>query len=160
VRAVYLDGQGQAGHGSKVVCPTQSQSYTLRVVLSDGREASEKIGVTVSGTCAGRTFAVEYRGCIGHDMQLGSVKGQVFDKSGRVIVGARVEIWLDGARWNSPANPATTNGAGWYEWVLTPGQKVRFVSLTVGNTKATMVPANFEVKATSGCFQQVNLREK
>ncbi len=160
VRAVYLEGQGQVGHGSKVVCPTQTQTFTLRVVLSSGREVIDKLTVTVSGTCAGRTFAVDYKGCIGHDMRLGSVKGQVFDKNGRVIVGARVEIWLDGARWDSPANPATTNGAGWFEWVLTPGQKVRLVALTVGNSKATMVPANFEVTATSGCFQHIDLRER
>jgi len=93
-------------------------------------------------------------------MQLGSVKGQVFDRNGHVIPGARVEIWLDGARWNSPANPATTNGEGWYEWILTPGQRVRFVALTVGSTKATILPASVEVTSQSGCFQRVDFREQ
>jgi len=160
IKGVYLDGKGQTGHGTKVVCPTETQTYTLRVVLNDGREQADKITVKVSGRCPGRTFAVQHSGCVPHDMQLGSVKGQVFDRSGHVIPGARVEIWLNGARWDSPANPATTNGAGWYEWVLTPGQRVRFVSLTVGNTKATIVPAGVEVTSTSGCFQRVDFREQ
>jgi len=32
VQAVYLDGQPQEGHGSKQVCPAQTQTYELRVV--------------------------------------------------------------------------------------------------------------------------------
>lgn len=36
VRAVYLDGQGVGGTGSRSVCPTQSQIYELRVVSASG----------------------------------------------------------------------------------------------------------------------------
>jgi len=36
VQEVYLDGQPQQGQGSKQVCPTQTQSYELRVVSAAG----------------------------------------------------------------------------------------------------------------------------
>jgi len=36
VQAVYLDGQPQQGHGSRQVCPAQTQTYELRVVSAAG----------------------------------------------------------------------------------------------------------------------------
>lgn len=36
VRAVYLNGRGQPGHGSVEVCPTQTQTFVLHVVLNSG----------------------------------------------------------------------------------------------------------------------------
>jgi uncharacterized protein YraI len=36
VRAVYLDGRGQLGHGSQEVCPSQTQTFVLHVVLNSG----------------------------------------------------------------------------------------------------------------------------
>lgn len=36
VRAVYLDGQGVGGSGTQSVCPTQNQTYELRVVSASG----------------------------------------------------------------------------------------------------------------------------
>jgi hypothetical protein len=106
-------------------------------------------------------FEIEYQGCIGGTSKnIGVVKGQVFDRQGRVIVGARVGIWLDGRWWDSPANPARTNEAGWYEWNLTVGQKVRFVSLNVGGQEVSFTPEGFEVEATGGCYQHVDFRER
>ncbi len=105
-------------------------------------------------------FNVEYLGCQPHVFGLGSVKGQVFDRQGKVIRGAQVEIWIDGARWNDPANPAKTNEDGWYEWVLGLNQKVRFVALYVGGRQVTLSPQNFEVLTQANCFQQVNFRQK
>ncbi|MFQ6058102.1 MAG: SH3 domain-containing protein [Anaerolineae bacterium] len=108
-----------------------------------------------------QVFEIEYRGCIGGTPKnIGVVKGQVFDRRGRIIVGARVGIWIDGYWWDSPANPARTNEAGWYEWNLTVGQRVRFVSLTVGGRPVSFTPSGFEVRATGGCFQHVNFRER
>ncbi len=36
VRGVYFNGQGQPGHSSSDVCPTQTQTYVLHVVLNAG----------------------------------------------------------------------------------------------------------------------------
>ncbi len=36
VRAVYFNGQGQPGHGSQDVCPAQTQTFVLHVVLNSG----------------------------------------------------------------------------------------------------------------------------
>lgn len=36
VRAVYLDGKGQPGHGSQEVCPGETRTYVLHVVLNSG----------------------------------------------------------------------------------------------------------------------------
>jgi hypothetical protein len=49
VRAVFLDGAGRPGHSSEEICPTVSQTYTLRVVTPDGHEASHSIYIRVLG---------------------------------------------------------------------------------------------------------------
>jgi len=36
VRGVYFDGQGQPGHSSQDVCPGQTQTFVLHVVLNSG----------------------------------------------------------------------------------------------------------------------------
>jgi len=103
---------------------------------------------------------VDYQGCKLHGSDLGSVKGQVFNRQGKIIQGALVEIWIDGARWNDPANPAKTNEDGWYEWTLGVNQQIRFVALYIDGQKVTMVPQNFEVTSQTKCFQHVNLRQQ
>jgi hypothetical protein len=107
-----------------------------------------------------RIFRLEYRGCTPHAQSLGSVKGQVFDKKGAVIAGAKVRITIDGYDWKSDANPATTNGDGWYEWILQVGQKVEFVELIVDGQAVSFSPTDMEVKATGGCFQRVDFIEQ
>lgn len=46
VRAVYLDGEGVGGSGTRSVCPTQSQTYELRVVSPSG-ESRHPVTVNV-----------------------------------------------------------------------------------------------------------------
>ncbi len=105
-------------------------------------------------------YVIEYLECQPHNIALGSVKGQVFDAQGNIIVGAQVEIWLNGAPWDSSSNPATTNEDGWYEWILGLDQTVRFNALYVGGQQATIDPPDFEVVTVSGCFQHVNIRRR
>ncbi|MGB9880639.1 MAG: zinc-ribbon domain-containing protein [Anaerolineae bacterium] len=107
-----------------------------------------------------RTFKLIYKNCIPHALSLGSVKGQVFDKMGKVIPGAKVRITINGYEWRSDANPATTNVDGWYEWVLEPGQRVKFVELIVNGESVPFIPSDLEVIATSGCFQRVDFVEQ
>jgi hypothetical protein len=158
IQAIYLDNQGVAGHGTRVVCPGNTQSYTLLVVQRDGRRVSWPLKITVSGTAATAEFVIDYRGCIGHQQRLGQVKGQVFDRNGNVIVNAYVEITVSGQSGVVP--PGRTNEAGWYEWNLSPGQIARFVRLTVGGRIVPFAPSNFEVTATSGCYQRVDFRQR
>jgi hypothetical protein len=47
VTAVYLDGNGVEGEGQREVCPTQAQTYTLRVVYPGG-EDNKVLTVSVS----------------------------------------------------------------------------------------------------------------
>jgi len=103
-------------------------------------------------------FVIEYLECQLHGSARGSVNGQVFDAAGGIIQGAGVEIWIDGARWDDPANPAKTNEEGWYEWTLGLDQTIRFVALYVDGRQVTMAPEDFEVKTQAGCFQHVNFR--
>jgi len=161
IRAVYLDGQGKVGHGSAQVCPPKTQTFELKVIERDGREVDHPLTITVSGTAPQSQFIIEYRGCIGGlSRGIGKVQGQVFDRQGRIIVGARVGIRIDGQWWNSPANPARTNEAGWYEWNLTPGQRIRFVSLEVGGRQVAFSPRDFEVDSVGGCYQHVNFKQR
>jgi hypothetical protein len=107
-----------------------------------------------------RVFKLVYGGCTPHAQSLGSVKGQVLDKKGAVIAGAKVRITIDGYDWKSDANPATTNGDGWYEWILQVDQKVKFVELIVGGQAVSFSPTDLEVKTTGGCFQRVDFIEQ
>jgi len=116
--------------------------------------------VTPKPTVAQRTFKLVYRQCVPHGLSLGSVKGQVFDKNGRVIAGAKVRIRINDFDWKSDANPATTNGEGWYEWTLEVGQKVKFMELTVAGRSVPFSPQGFEVKSQGGCFQRVDFVEQ
>jgi len=106
------------------------------------------------------SFSVEYLGCKSHAITHGSVKGQVFDRQGNVIPGAQVEIWIDGHRWDNPANPATTNQDGWYEWILALDQVVRIVALYIDGQEVAIYPDNLEVPSVSRCFQHVNFRQQ
>jgi len=115
---------------------------------------------TLKPTPMARTFKLVYKECIPHGFGLGSVKGQVFDKSGKVLQGARVRITINGYEWQSEANPATSNQDGWYEWILEVGQKVQFVEFFVGGKSVPFSPKGFEVEARAGCYQRVDFVEQ
>jgi hypothetical protein len=115
---------------------------------------------TPKPTAAQRTFKLVYKQCVPHGSSLGSVKGQVFDKSGRVIPGAKVRIRINDFDWKSDANPATTNAEGWYEWTLEVGQKVKFMELTVAGRSVPFSPQGFEIESQGGCFQRVDFVEQ
>jgi hypothetical protein len=110
-------------------------------------------------------FSIEYLGCKPHSFTLGSVKGQVFDREGKVIAGrAEVEITIDGKLWDSPGNPAPTNVDGWYEWILGLDQRIQFSALYIDGRPAIIDPppgpGAFEVVTASRCFQHVNFRQQ
>jgi hypothetical protein len=48
VREVYIEGIGVPGHGSQDICPGESTTYTMRVVLLTGGEETRTVSVTVS----------------------------------------------------------------------------------------------------------------
>jgi len=122
--------------------------------------ATPSLTPTEKPTPRQRTFKLLYKDCIPHGLALGSVKGQVFDKTGKIIPGAKVRITINGYEWQSDANPATTNAEGWYEWILEVGQKVQFVELIVAGRSVPFSPRGFEVEATGGCFQRVDFVEQ
>ncbi|MEM4725236.1 MAG: hypothetical protein QXP01_09510 [Candidatus Hadarchaeum sp.] len=139
---------------------TPSPSPSLSPTATELPTPTASPTVTTTPLPLQRTFKVIYRNCIPHALALGSVKGQVFDRMGKVIPGAKVKITINGYEWQSDANPATTNADGWYEWVLEPGQKVRFVELIVNGKTVPFAPRDLEVTATSGCFQHVDFVEQ
>ena len=49
VQAVLLDGEGRPGHSVEMVCPEFSHTYTLQVVMPDGRQASYPLEIRVLG---------------------------------------------------------------------------------------------------------------
>lgn len=114
-------------------------------------------GWVASGESA---FILEYLGCQPHDFTLGSVKGQVFDQAGQVIVGARVEIWINGSRWDDPANPATTNEDGWYEWIISLDQNIQLAALYIDGRRVSFSPRDLVMTTRPACFQHVNFRQR
>ncbi len=136
--------------------PTHTATPTVVATPSPSRTAT----AAATPTPKGRTFKLVYQDCVSHGLSLGSVKGQVFDKVGNVIPGAKVRITINGYEWQSDANPATTNSAGWYEWILDVGQKVQFVELIVDERSVPFTPDGFEVEARASCFQRVDFFEQ
>jgi len=49
VQAVYYEGQGVAGQGSRQECPSATRTYTLRVILRDNSEVVRTVAVNVGG---------------------------------------------------------------------------------------------------------------
>ena len=49
VQAVYFEGQGVPGNLSKLVCPTQTRSYTLTVLFQDNTQQNFFVTVNVNG---------------------------------------------------------------------------------------------------------------
>jgi hypothetical protein len=48
VREVYIEGIGVPGHGSQDICPANTTTYTMRVVLLSGAEETRAVTVTVT----------------------------------------------------------------------------------------------------------------
>lgn len=140
--------------------PTPMPSPSLTATEVSTPTPSPSRTPTQKPTPRPRTFALAYKECIPHGFALGSVKGQIFDKNGRVIPGAKVRITINGYEWQSAANPATANPEGWYEWTLEVGQKVQFVELIVDGKPVPFSPQGFEVEATGGCYQRVDFVEQ
>jgi len=109
-----------------------------------------------AGPLAG-TFTIEYLGCEPHGSDIGSVKGQVFDRDGNIIPNAYVWITLNGWSYDTPAR---SNEAGWYEFFLEKGLKVQIVSVVINGEEVELVGnEDLEFKAQGGCFEHVNIRE-
>jgi len=140
--------------------PTTQPTHTATPTVLATPSPIPTATAEASPTLKGRTFKLVYLDCIPHGLSLGSVKGQVFDRSGNVIPGAKVRITINGYEWKSEANPATTNSAGWYEWILEAGQQVQFVELIVDGRTVPFAPDDFEVKARASCFQRVDFVEQ
>lgn len=49
IKAVYLDRTGRAGHDSQEVCPAQTQTFTLKVVLANNQVECNRVTIQVSG---------------------------------------------------------------------------------------------------------------
>jgi len=47
VRQVYLNGSGEVGHGTREVCPSDTKTYNLHVVLPDGSTTDRELTITV-----------------------------------------------------------------------------------------------------------------
>jgi hypothetical protein len=146
------------------IAPTATQTAEPTATATPTQMASPSPSSTptiaATATPQGRRFELVYLECVPHGLSLGSVKGQVWDKAGKVIPGVKVRITIDGYEWESDANPATTNGAGWYEWILEVGQEVQFVELVVDGRSVSFTPDDFVVEARSSCFQRVDFFEQ
>ncbi len=47
IREVYLDGQGVTGKGEREVCPSETRTYTLKIVHVDGRVEERSVEIEV-----------------------------------------------------------------------------------------------------------------
>jgi hypothetical protein len=160
IRAVYLDQTGQSGHGSYEVCPSQTQTFTLRVVAQSGQEASYRLTITVNVSTE-RVFVAQYKGCQwGIPSNIGQVKGEIRDRYGNLVVGAAIKVSVNGTYPSGYEQPKLSDEAGWYGWNFTPGQRIRFESLVVGGQPVRIEPAGYAVDSQAGCFQRVDFQER
>jgi len=135
-------------------------AVTLAPTITASASATPEPSATPTeepGPLAG-TFTIEYLGCEPHGSDIGSVKGQVFDSEGDVIPDAYVWITLNGWPYDTPAR---SNGAGWYEFFLEKGLKVKIVSVVIDGKEVELVGnEDLEFKAQGGCFEHVNIRQR
>ncbi len=142
--------------------PAITAAVTLAPTITPAVSPTPAETTTVTPTeepspLAGR-FAVEYLGCEPHGSDIGSVKGQVFDQDGNVLPNAYVWITLNGWPYETPAR---SNEAGWYEFFLEKGLKVKIVSMVVDGEEVELIGhEDLEFKAQGGCFEHVNLRQQ
>ncbi len=113
---------------------------------------------TETPTAGPPMFTLDYRGCVAPGMSLGQVKGQVFDRNGSVIVGAEIEVLVEGQTNIIP--PGHSNSEGWYEFNIKPGQHVRFRRITINGQNVPFTPTGLEVQGKAGCYQRVDIREQ
>jgi hypothetical protein len=158
IRAVYLDGNPQGGHGVVTVCPAASHTFVLTVVLTDSQRVDWPLAIEVSGTGAPPQFVIEYKECLPHDLYVGQVKGRVYDRNGRIIVGALVEILVEGRPNIVPVGQ--TNQDGWYEFNLRSGHAATFVRLEIDGQNVSFYPQDYTVKARSRCYQRVDFHQR
>ena len=85
------------------------------------------------------------------------MKGQVFNRSGHIIVNAYVEVLVDGHSRAVP--PARSNEQGWYEFNIEAGRKVTIHRMKVDNRYVQLAPTDFTVTAKSGCYQLINIHQ-
>jgi hypothetical protein len=113
---------------------------------------------TAVAEAAVERYRIEYLGCDPRGSDIGIVKGQVFDRNGKVIAGAEVRVSLDGWAYDQPA---ISNDQGWYEFYLQKGLKVKITSLRMDGQDVVLVGnAEAEFLAQGGCFEYVNLRQE
>lgn len=60
IQAVYFEGQPVIGHDSRQVCPSDTTTYTLMVVLTDGSQRTFPITITVVNTCGNNVCEPDY----------------------------------------------------------------------------------------------------
>lgn len=131
---------------------------TITPAFSPTPEGTTTAPPTEETSPAAGRFAIEYLGCEPHGSDIGSVKGQVFDRDGNVLPNAYVWITLNGWPYDTPAR---SNEAGWYEFFLEKGLKVQIVSMVIDGEEVELVGhQDLEFKAQGGCFEHVNLRQQ
>jgi hypothetical protein len=113
---------------------------------------------TVPSAVPDGAYAVEYLGCIKHGSGTGTVKGQVFDRQGDIVVGAEIRVTLNDWTYD---RPGITNTDGWYEFYLDKDLKVKIVSLRIRGQEMPLVGhENLVVKSQGGCYEKINFREQ
>lgn len=106
----------------------------------------------------GAAYEVEYRGCIEHGSNTGTVKGQVFDRQGQIVVGAEVRVTLNDWVYD---RPGITNRDGWYEFYLDRGLEVKIVSLRIDGREMPLVGHEaLVVESQGGCYENINFRQR
>lgn len=137
-----------------------AQQATLAALTPTGGASptpAETPSPTATENAATGVYRVEYMGCTKHASNTGTVKGQVFDRQGRVVVGAEVFISIDDWAYDKPA---ASNGEGWYEFYLQKGQRIKVRALRIKGVDVALTGADQQFKAQGGCFEYVNLREE
>ena len=103
-------------------------------------------------------YAVEYLGCIKHGSGTGTVKGQVFDRQGDIVVGAEIRVTLNDWTYD---RPGITNTDGWYEFYLDKDLKVKIVSLRIRGQEMPLVGhEDLVARSQGGCYEKINFREQ
>jgi hypothetical protein len=97
VQAVFLDGQGVVGHGSQQVCPRQTTTYTLQVILLNGQTQNYPVTINVISSATPTPTSTTPPS----DTQPPAPPASLLPSGGQLVPCAQVDL-----RWTASSDPS------------------------------------------------------
>ncbi|GAB4574600.1 MAG: hypothetical protein Kow0077_21950 [Anaerolineae bacterium] len=121
VQAVYFEGAGVTGQGSRQVCPRVTTPYTLTVVTRSGEQVTRSLTINVSGGYSISFYAdktsMSYTDCATLYWNTSGVQAVYYQNQGVVGNGSAVECPYDTGQYTYELRVILQDGSTEYRYV-------------------------------------------